>query len=359
MIIPMTADCSKPSQVGMLNSESMERIDKDNSDSDDVVPMITGHSASSETLAFENHNITSATSPFVPLRAHNDSNSNSSNDSGYDFQEFESREDSDTYQYQHAESSDTERQDTEDAYNLQVEIEEDGIMQIEVTRSVDMDDSCWSINILTLLDQENDVLDALLLTNWFMPACAVDWIYNVDESEQKMILQDKDEPEPEMPRTCNRSSNLEGRKKRIEHLKLNLTPFELDDAAILKGAINSKRYRGYSPVHIKKRVHSFSASKSTSPTIINTATISPTPSSSSRFQCYNLPNCGNPSVENNAALIDWDESYEEDLCYDSDPHELLVSSAMKFHSKDNAGSKQALNRVSDNQSLTVSSLFIP
>jgi len=373
----MTADCSnqsitkngcKPSQLGMLNSELMEPID----DPDHVVPMI-------RTLAFESHNITSATSSFIPLDAR--SNSNSSNDresifrdnennSGWlsrtlcslpstpaseaiidDLQEFESRADSETH---HAES-DAERQDTEDPYSFQVEIDEDGMTQIEVTRSVD--DNCWSPTTpteslsednfvrgpsLSLFDQKNDVIDALLLRNPFMCSGLDTW-YNVDESEQTNILV---QDEPEMPRINNRSSNLEGRKNRIERLKLNLTPFELDDAAIVKGAINSKRY---SPVEIQKRVHSFSTFKPTSPT---TVTISPTPSS--RFECYNLPNCGNISVHN-AALIDWDESYDEDLCYDSDPNELLVSSAMKVHSKENAASKQALNRVSDNQSLTVSS----
>lgn len=232
------------------------------------------------------------------------------------------------------------------SYNFHIEVDEDGSNQIEVlTQSLSEEFGCWGQNSISIHepspiknrerqlfhtspDKKDNIINSLLEKNRFMCSGLENW-YSVDESDHEIIVTD----EPEMPR--NRAGFPEGRKKRIEHLKINLTPFELDEAAIVKGSINSKKY---DPVKFEKRNYSFSSFNTPSPT-----SVASMGSPSNRFDCYNyeLPTCGNTNATNvdKLALVDWDD-IEEDLCYDSDPNELLVSSPMIEAKKDCRRRKQ-------------------
>ena len=225
--------------------------------------------------------------------------------------------------------------------NFDVEIDDYDDTQIEVTHSSDeeMHETSQQVrptdteprtgralspllhkqldDVMTAFKQEDGVFNSFLESNGFICSGLDSW-YSADESQ----LDIAECCETEMPR--NRSNFPEGRKKRIERLKINLTPFELEDSAFIKSYVNSERY---SPVELDKRTQSFSAFKTPSPTSVKDL-----PSQSQNLQCYNFPTCGNVGV-NSAALVDWDEKDEEDLCYDSDPNEILVSRAMAIQAK--------------------------
>mmetsp|Transcript_16402 Transcript_16402/g.24620 ORF Transcript_16402/g.24620 Transcript_16402/m.24620 type:complete len:582 (+) Transcript_16402:142-1887(+) len=146
-------------------------------------------------------------------------------------------------------------------------------------------------------------------------ACSGQW-YTYDSDELQLESESNNEC-VQVPR--NRSRNPAERKKRIEQLQLNLTPFAVDELMFMKGSINTEKY---SPVELNKRSRSF-----TVPSPVSVAT---TPPLARNFQCYNysefnLPQCGNKG----AALIDWDESEEDDVCYDSDPSEFLQTKAQR------------------------------
>ena len=193
---------------------------------------------------------------------------------------------------------------------------------------------------LQVKSDEDNVINKLLENNRFMCSGLESW-YSMDEQDEEKFV----EVEPELPR--NRSCYPEVRKKRIEHLKINLTPFELDESAIVKGSINCKKF---DPIKFDKRHQSFSAYDMPSPTSV-TALKSPT--MSSRFECSELPTCGRQA--NRLALVDWEEIEEEDLCYDSDPNELLRSKAMVSQKKTDRRKKED---VVEDEIQTVSSLRV-
>jgi len=192
---------------------------------------------------------------------------------------------------------------------------------------------------LQVKSAEDNVFNKLLENNRFMCSGLESW-YSMDEQDEEKFV----EVEPELPR--NRSCYPEVRKKRIEHLKINLTPFELDESAIVKGSINCKKF---DPIKFEKRHQSFSSFNIPSPTSV-TALKSPT--MSSRFECHELPTCG-PQA-NKLALVDWEENEDEDLCYDSDPNELLRSKAMVSQKKTERRKKED---VVEDEIQTVSQLM--
>lgn len=270
----------------------------------------------------------------------------------YKIAELDARSDTDT-----CGEWDVERRSPspEKSYNFHVEVDLNNSTQIEVLTTSYCDDGNWSQTYFSEREffpdengqtlspsqnkEEDNVINKLIEKNRFMCSGLESW-YSTDESEQEVIVS----VEPEMPR--NRACHPEGRKKRIEHLKINLTPFELDEAAIVKGSVNSKKY---DPLKFDKRHQSFSAFKTPSPTSV-AASRSPT----SRFECYELPACGH-SNKNNSALVDWDEIEEEDLYYDSDPNELLLSRAMMAQAKKERKQKQ--NDRNEKEIQTVSQLM--
>ncbi len=169
---------------------------------------------------------------------------------------------------------------------------------------------------VSLTHHGNDKCTAIsnfLDSNGYMCSGLEKW-YESDESGFTLV-DDEDECDTT---PHNRSCNIENRKKRLERLQMNLTPFEVDDVAFIKGSINTARY---SPVELQSRARSFSLESPTSVAIDRKV-----PSSSS-YHCYsyhNLPSCGN-SKALNTALVDWDENEDEDLCYDSDPSDFMPS----------------------------------
>lgn len=147
--------------------------------------------------------------------------------------------------------------------------------------------------------------------------CSGQW-YTYDSDESAQIDIENNNDFVEAPR--NRSRNPAERKKRIEQLQLNLTPFAVDEMMFMKGSINTEKY---SPVELNIRSRSF--------TVLSPTSVATTIPSSRNLQCYNyneefnFPVCGSKG----AALIDWDESEEDDLCYDSDPSEFLQTKAQR------------------------------
>jgi hypothetical protein len=260
-----------------------------------------------------------------------------------------------------------ERQGAVSPCDFEVEIDDDGShTQIEIKHSYD--NSCgWSSTYEELAEsfckandssftsispvcparyifrENGNVIESLLEKNSFMCTGLDSW-YNTssEDYEQEPICQDV----PVMPR--NRSAFPAGRKKRIENLKINLTPFELDSAIFVKSSVNSKKY---GPIEMEKRTRSFSQYKGAiSPTsVANTTT-------TEHFSCYTLPICGQ-AYSKGSALIDWDENDEDDLCYDSDPNDLLVSSPMMAQARKQKYGEIGSRSAMYNSDRTVSELM--
>ncbi len=229
----------------------------------------------------------------------------------------------------------------EKSYTLQVEVDTNDSTQIEVLtasyyndtgrdwdesyfsdRDVVSEQNRWTLCPSHFKDDEDSVINKLIENNRFMCSGLESW-YSSDEVDPEPVI--RIQPEPEIPR--NRACHPEGRKKRIEQLKINLSPFELDEAFLVKGSVNSKKY---DPIKFEKRNQSFSTFKTPSPTSVCEIRSPP-----SRFECYELPTCGNTTAVHakNFNLVDWSEHEEEDLCYDSDPNELLLSTDMMAQEK--------------------------
>jgi len=252
-----------------------------------------------------------------------------------------------------------DRQETKTPHNFEVEIEEEGShTQIEIKHSYEnscdwsstddtvtesfceADDSFHSMRPAHCMIIENEnVIENLLEKNRFI-CTGLDTWYNQEDDEPDPIEMDV----PAVPR--NRSAFPEGRKKRIEHLKINLTPFELDNTILVKSSVNSRKY---SPV---QRVRSFSEYKGFVSPIGVATTVTPT----KPYSCYTLPSCQN-TYGKGSALIDWDENDEEDLCYDSDPNELLVSSPMMAQKRKEKNIGSVVESAMDNSDPTVSELM--
>lgn len=262
-----------------------------------------------------------------------------------------------------------ERQGAVSPCDFEVEIDDDGShTQIEIKHSYD--NSCgWSSTYEELAEsfcQANDssfrsispvsparyivrengnVIESLLEKNSFMCTGLDSW-YNtsIEDYEHEPICKDV----PEMPR--NRSAFPAGRKKRIENLKINLTPFELDSAIFVKSSVNSKKY---SPIEMEKRTRSFSQYKGS----ISPTSVANTTSTTEHFSCYTLPTCGQHAYSKDSALVDWDENDEEDLCYDSDPNDLLVSSPMMAQARKQKYGEIGTRSAVYNSDRTVSELM--
>lgn len=212
-------------------------------------------------------------------------------------------------------------------YDVNVQIEDDGsFTQIEVAPSheddalnLSNDSSLGAIDNLrspkpanghsqVIITKDATVIDNLLENNQFICAGLNSWYGSSDsvESDEAVLVNDV----PDLPR--NRSSHPAGRKKRIQNLRVNLTPFDLDEAVLVRASINSKRH-GY---NLDKKVRSFSAYKGAlSPTSVTNI---------SSYQMFDsLPSCGtSPKYE--SSMADWDDKSDVDLCYDSDPDNLLL-----------------------------------
>lgn len=246
-----------------------------------------------------------------------------------------------------------DRQGAVSPHNFEVEIEDDGsLTQIEIKHSYEKgcdwsstndtetesfyeaDSSFLSMSPVSPMQIENEtIFENLLQKNRFICTGLDSWYKEDDE------LDPIDQDVTEMPR--NRSTFPEGRKKRIEHLTINLTPFELDDTVLVKRSVNSRKYSPF------RRVRSFSEYKGPS----SPASVANTGSPTNRFSCYALPSCQGKG----SALVDWDDNDEEDLCYDSDPNDILVSSPMIVQRKKNKGS--AIESTMDFSEPTVSELM--
>jgi len=260
-----------------------------------------------------------------------------------------------------------ERQGAVSPCDFEVEIDDDGShTQIEIKHSYD--NACgWSspyeelsenfcqandsfnsnspVSPARCINRENgNVFESLLEKNSFMCTGLDNW-YNtsIDDYEHEPICKDV----PEMPR--NRSAFPAGRKKRIENLKINLTPFELDSAIFVKSSVNSKKY---SPIEMEKRTRSFSQYKGS----ISPTSVANTTSTTEVFSCYTLPTCGQ-RYSTGSALVDWDENEEDDLCYDSDPNDLLVSSPMVAQAKKQKHGETVSRSAMYNSDRTVSELM--
>mmetsp|Transcript_16783 Transcript_16783/g.31801 ORF Transcript_16783/g.31801 Transcript_16783/m.31801 type:complete len:536 (+) Transcript_16783:170-1777(+) len=225
-----------------------------------------------------------------------------------------------------------------------VEILDGSFMQIEVQPSSDSDSSCKkkfnetpikrfceADNLFQpLLTRDGSVFDSLLEKNSFMCSGIDDW-FITEESESAPFESVK----VDLP--SNRSGYPKYREKRIEKLKINLNPFQLDQTVLVKNSLNRNRY---SPVEFEKRVHSFSAFKG-GPTSPNSV-VEEQASLTSNFQCHVMPTCGNIHAFH-TALMDRDEPEEDDLCYDSDPNEILVSHKMAGQARKSEDCKNLLN----------------
>lgn len=235
---------------------------------------------------------------------------------------------------------DEENDSRSSPYKFEVEILDGSYMQIEVQHSSESDSIskqepnetptkrfCEADNLFQpLLTRNGSVFDSLLEKNSFMCSGIDDWfIAEETESEQGESFK------VDLP--SNRSGFPKYREKRIEKLKINLNPFQLDQTVLVKNSLNRNRY---SPIELEKKVHSFSAFKG--PTSPNSVVDVPS-SFTSNIRCHVMPTCGTIHAFN-TALMDRDEPEEDDLCYDSDPNEILVSCKMAGQARKNDGYKE-------------------
>jgi hypothetical protein len=250
-----------------------------------------------------------------------------------------------------------ERDSLHSQYEVEVEILDGSYMQIEVQHSSESDlcnreettetpikRFCEADYFLQpLLTRNGSVFDSLLEKNSFMCSGIDDWfVSDESENEQSEIFK-TDAP-------SNRSGFPKYREKRIENLNINLNPFHLDQTVFVKNSLNRDRY---SPVEIEKRVHSFSAFHGpTSPNSVADMHSSLT----KNLHCRAFPTCGNHH-EFNRALMDWDEPDEDDLCYDSDPNEILASSKITRQARKTDCCNIENKPINSNKFRTVSELM--
>lgn len=252
---------------------------------------------------------------------------------------------------------DEERDLSSSQYKFEVEILEGSYMQIEVQHSSESE-TCYKQEsnetptkrfceadylFQPLLTRNGSVFDSLLEKNSFMCSGIDDWFVAEDSESDNCESFKVDLP-------SNRSGYPKYREKRIEKLQINLNPFQLDQTVLVKNSLNRNRY---SPIELEKRVHSFSAFKGP----ISPSSVVDLPSSgASNIRCHAMPTCGNIHAFN-TALMDMDEPEEEDLCYDSDPNEILVSCKMTGQARKNNESKVKSESFVSKRSRSMSELM--
>lgn len=199
---------------------------------------------------------------------------------------------------------------------LEVEVGFDVGTSIEVQRVDTADHYQKNVNVIDHQIILNDpLLSSQLESLGYLFCNGFDsWYGSDDECDDEPTVVEV----AENPSKQNRSMNPESRRKRIQKLQLNLDPFHTDDLLLAHQSMNAK----YSPIEMNKRVHSFSSVDIKSP------------SSSCRTNFNHESNVLDISFGNvctftrtpSTNLFDIEESDdEEEICYDSDPGELLIS----------------------------------
>lgn len=162
-----------------------------------------------------------------------------------------------------------------------------------------------------------------------------------DEDKENLVVDSRD-PAPVLEK---RARDLNARRRRLERLRINLTPFSFLDEELDEGAINMERYkqgdwtRSLSDVSPKSVLTSSSTNMSKPVSQINFHWDS--------MNCgeENSMNCGKEKMVhqqiNALNLIRTVE--EEDKCYDSDPSEMLCRKQYSPHLK----LRKALRRSSE------------
>ena len=140
----------------------------------------------------------------------------------------------------------------------------------------------------------------------------------------------------------NRSKNLNARKKKIEYLRRNLAPFDIDQMELKVGSINTEKY---SPCEHGSIHFSFSNSKPSNPSKSQPKQ-NVTNNSVNATKCTPIitRGCGDyknmdeipvaPSEDDLTSI----NSHDDELCYDSDPSDLMpttLSPSRRLQSRPN------------------------
>lgn len=143
-------------------------------------------------------------------------------------------------------------------------------------------------------------------------------------ADEKSVNRNEEENSHETLR--NRAINLTARRVRINSLRMNLTPFDLDDDDMAAGSINVERY---TPGGLNQRTRSFSEAK-----LSSTKKRSPFKMrlSGQPFEWKAVSNCGEVgankthcNASNSFDLAGASSSGDQSFYYDSDPGEYLTN----------------------------------
>ncbi len=170
------------------------------------------------------------------------------------------------------------------------------------------------------------------LNNFFKESSVLcnDWSSSwYNEMEQKSeVIQTKPNFHQNRDVPHNSTSNLAARKKRVEYLRRNLTPFESDWIELNQGAINVRKY---SPVECDGVKFSFSNAFVASSNMEKPGVDRPQMKSFQRDDCVNEcsplidTSCGIGGTKDIEIVPSEEElSLDDDyFCYDSDPSDLM------------------------------------
>ncbi len=150
-----------------------------------------------------------------------------------------------------------------------------------------------------------------------------DW-YNMIDSKNELGLSQTDNRVAH-----NRSTNMTARKKKIEYLRKNLAPFDMDQIELKEGSINTEKY---SPCDHGSIYFSFSnngklkTSKRSQPiqSVMDSPDIRKCTPMISRG-CGNFRNIDDIPIAPSNEDLDSNDNDDDDLYYDSDPSDLMLS----------------------------------